>query len=242
MTTATARGIHCGSCKQYHETIAEVRACSTRRHGTADSAADHRRNLASLADGQAAADEIERRFDVLIQDRERREDEAAARAKLDAEDWLNEATGGEWDTRAEDVLWANARQATLAREEGAAQRRWDAARTRTPAQPRAKREPLPKVDDGRYAIEEDGELHFFKVKNGSGKWAGWIFIDIQASDDLHAIRDINRKRAILTEIAKDQEGALRRYGREIGECGRCGRTLTSEWRLEGIGPVCVTKV
>lgn len=95
------------------------------------------------------------------------------------------------------------------------------------------------VADGRYAVEEDGTLKFFKVKNG--RKAGFVFLDIQASDDWHAIRNVTRIHAILALIAADPKAAMARYGQEIGECGRCGRTLTSEYRQLGIGPVCASK-
>lgn len=98
----------------------------------------------------------------------------------------------------------------------------------------------PHVADGRYAVEEDGELKFFKVKNG--RKAGFVFLDIQASDDWHSIRNPRRIDAILALIAEAGEvNAMRRYGIEIGSCGRCGRTLTSEYRHLGIGPVCIDK-
>lgn len=96
------------------------------------------------------------------------------------------------------------------------------------------------VPDGRYAIEEGGTLRFFKVKNG--RRAGFVFLDIQASDDWHSIRDLARIRRVVAEIAKDPKGAMVRYGRELGECGHCGRTLTDEAsRAAGIGPICASK-
>jgi hypothetical protein len=96
------------------------------------------------------------------------------------------------------------------------------------------------VEDGRYAIEEDGVLKFFKVKNGNRPW--FVFLDVQASDDWHAIRNVTRIRSIVALIAIDPNAAMVRYGHELGECGRCGRTLTDEAsRAAGIGPVCASK-
>lgn len=100
------------------------------------------------------------------------------------------------------------------------------------------------VPDGRYAVEEDGTLKFFHLRNGKAntKWAGFVFIDIQASDDLHQVRDRARKARIVALIAADLEAASRRYGQELGVCGRCGRTLTDEEsRAYGIGPICREK-
>lgn len=102
----------------------------------------------------------------------------------------------------------------------------------------------PAVPDGRYAVEEDGTLRFFHLRNGKAgtRWEGFVFIDIQASDDLHSIRDRARKARIVALIAADLETASRRYGQELGVCGRCGRTLTDEEsRAYGIGPVCREK-
>jgi len=98
----------------------------------------------------------------------------------------------------------------------------------------------PQVADGRYAVEDDGTLRFFKVKNG--RKPGYVFLDIQASDDWHAIRNVTRIRTILDLIAVDQLSAARRYGMELGKCSRCGRTLTDETsRAYGIGPECRKK-
>lgn len=101
------------------------------------------------------------------------------------------------------------------------------------------------VPDGRYAIEEaDGTVKFYKVNHGKadGRWAGWVFVDAMASDELWAIKNADRKVAILAAIGNDLEGAMALYGREIGKCGHCGRKLTSEWRKRGIGPICAQKM
>jgi len=96
------------------------------------------------------------------------------------------------------------------------------------------------VADGRYAVEEDGTLRFFKVKNGHKP--GFVFLDIQASDEWHSIRNLARIRAVLALIAADPKAAMVRYGQELGVCGHCGRTLTDEAsRAAGIGPVCASK-
>lgn len=98
----------------------------------------------------------------------------------------------------------------------------------------------PQVADGRYAVEEDGALRFFHVKNGHRP--GFVFLDVQSSDDLHPIRNVTRIRSVLALIAEDPKAATVRYGRELGICGRCGRTLTDEAsRSAGIGPRCASK-
>jgi hypothetical protein len=101
------------------------------------------------------------------------------------------------------------------------------------------------VPAGRYAVTDpdDGVLKFYHVdKPTDGKWAGYTFVSVRASDDLHAIRNGYRHR-ILNEIAKDPQSAMLRFGVELGHCGHCGRTLTNEEsRALGIGPVCRQKM
>jgi hypothetical protein len=100
--------------------------------------------------------------------------------------------------------------------------------------------PAAEVADGRYAVEEDGVLKFFKVTNG--KRPGFVFLDVQASDEWHSIRNLARIRKVLAIIAQDAKAAMIRYGHELGQCGRCGRTLTDEAsRAAGIGPICIDK-
>lgn len=101
---------------------------------------------------------------------------------------------------------------------------------------------LPDVPEGRYAVEIDGTLKFYQVDRPTeGRWAGFVFLKVQASDETYPIKNASAKREILAEIAKDTMGALLRYGREIGRCGHCNRTLTDETsRARGIGPKCAT--
>jgi hypothetical protein len=100
--------------------------------------------------------------------------------------------------------------------------------------------PAAEVADGRYAVEEDGVLKFFKVKNG--RRPGFVFLDVQASDDWHAIRNVARIREIVAIIAQDAHAAMIRYGKELGECGpRPARSLVDAHRAAGIGPVCIDK-
>lgn len=105
------------------------------------------------------------------------------------------------------------------------------------------RERAASVPAGRYAIGEGEDLRFYQVdKPTEGRWAGYTFIKIQASDDLYPVRDRDRRDGILREIAKDPRAASIRYGHELGSCGVCGRTLTDpESIAAGIGPVCAGK-
>lgn len=100
------------------------------------------------------------------------------------------------------------------------------------------------INPGRYAVEVDGTLKFYKIdKPTEGRWSGRTFVSVQASDELYPIRSRSARDEILTAIAADPDGAMRRYGREIGRCGHCHRTLTDETsRAMGIGPVCAGKI
>lgn len=100
------------------------------------------------------------------------------------------------------------------------------------------------IPTGYYATEHaDNVTRFFKVEQGTGKWAGRTFLKIQASDDLHPVKDYAKRMFVLNMIEADPMAATQRYGRAIGRCGICGRTLTDEdSRAAGIGPVCAQKM
>jgi hypothetical protein len=75
-----------------------------------------------------------------------------------------------------------------------------------------------------------------------GRWRGYVFVNVWASDERHPIKNPESRNAILTAIAKDPKSAAEKFGQEIGACGICGRTLTDETsRSIGIGPVCREK-
>lgn len=97
---------------------------------------------------------------------------------------------------------------------------------------------------GFYAIEHaDGVTRFFKIEQGTGKWAGKTFLKIQAGDDLHPVRDHAKRMFVLNAVEADPMAATKRYGRAIGRCGICSRTLTDEdSRAAGIGPICAQKM
>lgn len=105
-------------------------------------------------------------------------------------------------------------------------------------------QPFPEVGEGRYAVKMEGVLKFYRVDRPTeGRWAGYTFVKVQASDDMFPVRVRANRDAVLAEIAKDPQSAMLRYGREIGSCGHCGRTLTNEEsRARGIGPICASKM
>jgi hypothetical protein len=102
------------------------------------------------------------------------------------------------------------------------------------------------VPEGRYAVDgDDGILKFYHVdRPAEGRWAGYVFVKVQAGDELHNLRNRQAREGVLAKIAEAGiEAAMLRYGREIGKCGHCGRTLTNpEAREAGIGPICRGKM
>jgi hypothetical protein len=98
---------------------------------------------------------------------------------------------------------------------------------------------------GRYAVEnEDNVLRFYTVDIPTqGRWSGWVFVKVWASDEKHPIKGFDTRLAILKKIAAaGAKAAMERFGREIGACGICGRTLTDPTSIEiGIGPICRDK-
>jgi hypothetical protein len=93
------------------------------------------------------------------------------------------------------------------------------------------------VPSGRYAIPgDDGALRFYSVKRLDDPPR--VYVDVWASDARWPIKAIPQRIEILKAIKEDPDAGPR-FGREIGKCYVCGRTLTDETsRALGIGPVC----
>lgn len=93
---------------------------------------------------------------------------------------------------------------------------------------------------GRYAVTgNDGTTDFYHVKESR---RGNLFVLLQTGDNESFVPWANAD-TILKRIAADPKEAMLRYGRELGHCGHCGRTLTNEESREvGIGPICRGKM
>jgi hypothetical protein len=100
------------------------------------------------------------------------------------------------------------------------------------------------VPEGRYAVEtEDGAtnaLAFYKIDRPTeGRWAGRVFVKLITGGDEQRLSWPTSKAVLAKIAAVGAESAMLRYGREIGNCGHCGRQLTNDVSRElGIGPVC----
>lgn len=101
------------------------------------------------------------------------------------------------------------------------------------------------VPAGRYAVTDptDGVFKFFHLDRPTeGRWKGYTFLKVRASDDLHPIRAKAHRDAVIAAIAEDVEKAQTQYGVKLGHCYRCGRTLTDQTSRDlGIGPDCRSK-
>lgn len=97
--------------------------------------------------------------------------------------------------------------------------------------------PRVEVPEGRYAVRgDDDKVRFYHVKRYP---SGATLLFVQAGDEEHRITK-GAMRAVLQGIwdaGVDESGLL--YGRELGACDKCGRTLTDdESRARGRGPIC----
>jgi hypothetical protein len=101
------------------------------------------------------------------------------------------------------------------------------------------------VPAGRYAITgNEGHTVFVQVDRPTqGQWAGRTFVKLQTSDELRRTSRATADTLLHKIVEAGVKEAMLRYGREIGSCGHCGRTLTNEEsRQAGIGPVCRGKL
>lgn len=103
-----------------------------------------------------------------------------------------------------------------------------------------------RVPRGRYALDTSGHPNFINNTTFFKLWVGarngWK-VFVQASDDEFEVDFWDKKRWVIEAIAKAPEESMALYGRELGKCGMCGRTLTNDESRElGIGPVCRSKL
>lgn len=109
--------------------------------------------------------------------------------------------------------------------------------------------PLPEGTTRHAVKNSEGTLTFVRVdrpnKAGSN-WVGWTFVKQVIGPREERV---GRQKpgetyegtlvGILGKVLHDPVASMAAYGREIGECGRCGRRLTDETsRNYGIGPDC----
>lgn len=97
------------------------------------------------------------------------------------------------------------------------------------------------VPVGRYAVPNwtERRVYFFKVERPeSGQYAGRTFLVRLHGDNRENVYGLE-KIQIMRAIAENPTRAAALYGKRIGECPKCGATLTDPKSIErGIGPVC----
>lgn len=107
-----------------------------------------------------------------------------------------------------------------------------------PATPSVPRTPIPAK--GYYAIEIDGEWKFYRVTERGSRWgtSKFHYLARQSGDNFFSVSAPERAR-VSAIINADPKRAQVEYGKRIGSCGMCGRSLTDpESRARGIGPDC----
>jgi len=107
------------------------------------------------------------------------------------------------------------------------------------------------VPDGMYAVPNGETRLKVKIQRGTGKWEGYIFVSDGAEYGQRqrygmqkpgAYGYVGRIDDAVISIVKNPAAASAAYGRLVGRCGICGRTLEDEESVaRGIGPVCAGK-
>jgi hypothetical protein len=93
-------------------------------------------------------------------------------------------------------------------------------------------------DTGYYAVEWNGDLKFYVVREGKGGWTGRKFLNRYRSDELDR-PGVRERTDVIALIMADVAAARETFARETTRCYRCGRRLTdAESRARGIGPDC----
>lgn len=100
--------------------------------------------------------------------------------------------------------------------------------------------PVPFVEAGRYAIDNnEGTLAFYRVAAKDGRNTA---VYAYASDKQHKL-PVKAAAGVLRKLAAtDLEAARTRFGVESRTCWKCGKRLTQEHtRAAGIGDECASK-
>lgn len=104
--------------------------------------------------------------------------------------------------------------------------------------------PYPSVPAGHYAIKSltgNNDLDFFRVDRPTeGPWKDRTFVkQVIGGHPEFAVRGRRAIEVLEAILAAGTREAAVLYGREIGRCYVCNRTLTDDAsRAAGIGPVC----
>lgn len=107
----------------------------------------------------------------------------------------------------------------------------------------------PTAAEGNYAVTSltgNNDLDFFKIDRPTeGRWNGFLFVKriIGGHDPERVAKATAEGWLALIAAPSTANAAMVKFGQEMGQCGRCGRTLTDEEsRVRGIGPDCAAKM
>lgn len=211
--------ITCYHCKGTHQSVAEVRACAT-VPAASPTVGGFTSRPAVTAGSRLAT---EKQVNFLRSLAARKQADSPATQTIIEDTDFEKLERGLASRMIDSLLRLKDKSAVVERREEMASR-------------------LPDVPAGWYAIDgtQGRETRFYRVDRPvKGRWAGRTFLKVQSSNEFWPITNRDEVLRVLLEIAVDPDAAGRRYGREIGRCCRCNRTLTDdESRAAGIGPVC----
>lgn len=101
-----------------------------------------------------------------------------------------------------------------------------------------------KVPQGNYALDDfnpdsENDITFYHIWVGDR--GGWKVYLCHGPDETELPKYQGAR--IVQTISEDLEGALARYGHNVGRCGICGLRLTNKVsRDRGIGPICYSRL
>jgi hypothetical protein len=250
--------INCGHCHRYHDTIADVRACWDGSLASPVEADPDERHELWLESGGAMGDVIQAEsiYGQMMEagdpflNGERTDVEQVLAANQITDRQMAYIRALQEERLPESERMGNIRLAAITKAGASAMIK---TLLEKPLLPKAReaaedakavRDSLPVIPAGRYAVEDNGTLKFYKVDvpGKESKWHGRTFVKVQAGDNEYPVRGGAAQRVLML-IGKDPKAAMLRYGTELGHCGHCGRTLTNEEsRAAGIGPICAGKM
>ena len=102
------------------------------------------------------------------------------------------------------------------------------------------------LPDSKYArVGIDGQLRFYEVRTGKGKWAGFQFLDllVGAPGEWRKLPiKGEEKKAVLAALGTDPKAAAVLYSKEFTVCAVCGSPLSDPESLAtGLGPICARR-
>lgn len=234
----TIKAIKCGKCKDYHPSIAAVRACNGSPAVMPGTEAKPMRSAVRVARREPAT---EKQFTFIVNLAAKKEYPVAGQTTEEAfilERLFDATTGSGKDLfkgEASDVIQYLLERPDKAKEADGANWPTD--------QPDAAAVPA-----GRYALEgSDGIVRFYKVdRPEKGKWAGYTFTKSLIGGIGHWQEQGLRKDAsagIIRDIAAvGSEVSARLFGQKAKQCGNCMSPLSNvQSRAAGYGQDCAAK-